>query len=204
MEYGLVALWLVTYLALLYVSMPIARALVPSLADRGAGIALPLGLALVWTVAYFVGRVSITAGLWLGLAVLAVAAGALWYRGATVDNRQFAETAAVFSLAFLFMVAIRAHDPAAHPGAGEKFLDMGMLQSLLRGSTIPPEDTWFAGETVPLRRSSSGASTSRATRRYRWAVSVSVGASPRSAMRVSSGGKSPSTTAAATTRATPS
>ncbi|MUV89366.1 hypothetical protein GJ629_05155 [Halapricum sp. CBA1109] len=25
---------------------------------------------------------------------------------------------------------------------------MGMLQSLLRGSTIPPEDTWFAGETV--------------------------------------------------------
>ncbi|MUV89367.1 hypothetical protein GJ629_05160 [Halapricum sp. CBA1109] len=138
MEYGLVALWLVTYLALLYVSMPIARALVPSLADRGAGIALPLGLALVWTVAYFVGRFSITAGLWLGIAVLAVAAGVLWYRGATVDNRQFAETAAVFSLAFLFMIAIRATTRPPTPGPARSSSIWGCSSRCCAGAPSRP------------------------------------------------------------------
>jgi YYY domain-containing protein len=148
MEYGLVATWLLAYLLLLLVGMPVARALVPQLPDRGAGIALPIALAVVWLVAYFVGFLSITAGLWLGVAALVVLALGLQRRGNDLDLRRFAETAAVFSLAFLFVIGLRAFDPAASAPAGEKFLDMGLLQSLMRSSTIPPEDPWFAGETV--------------------------------------------------------
>ncbi|WP_129114906.1 DUF2298 domain-containing protein [Halegenticoccus tardaugens] len=59
-----------------------------------------------------------------------------------------AEVAAVFALAFLFVVAIRAMDPAVHAGGGEKFLDFGLLKSLARAEALPPEDVWFAGEPV--------------------------------------------------------
>ncbi|MCU4717280.1 DUF2298 domain-containing protein [Halapricum hydrolyticum] len=148
MEYGLVALWLVTYLLLLYLGQPLAHALLPDFEDRGAALALPLGLAVVWLVVFALGRVSIQFGLWIGLLVLAGLSAVAVYRGFEVDHDAYVRTALVFAVAFLFLVAIRAVDPAASPGGGEKFLDMSLLQSSLRGSTIPPEDAWFAGETV--------------------------------------------------------
>ncbi|QSG08565.1 DUF2298 domain-containing protein [Halapricum desulfuricans] len=148
MEYALVALWLVTYLLLLYLGQPLAAALLPDLEDRGATVALPLGLAVVWLVVFVLGRVSIQLGLWVGLLALAGLSGVAVYRGFEVDHDAYARTALVFAIAFLFLVAVRAVDPAASPVAGEKFLDMSLLQSSLRGTTIPPEDAWFAGETV--------------------------------------------------------
>jgi len=148
MEYGLVALWLVTYLLLLYLGQPLAHALLPDMEDRGASLALPLALAVVWLVVFVLGRVSIQLGLWTGLLVLAGLSAFAIYRGFEVDHDAYARTALVFAVAFLFLVAIRAVDPAASPGGGEKFLDMSLLQSSLRGSTIPPEDAWFAGEHV--------------------------------------------------------
>ena len=148
MEYGLVALWLLTYLVLLYVGMPLAHALLPDLDDLGAGVALPLALALVWLVVFFLGRVSITLALWVGLLVLGALAATLWYRGYDIDHAAYVRVALVFSVAFCFLIAVRAVDPAAMPLAGEKFLDMSLLQSSLRGTTVPPEDAWFAGESV--------------------------------------------------------
>ena len=148
MEYGLVALWLVTYLLLLYLGQPLAHALLPDLEDRGTALALPLALAVVWLVVFILGRVSIRLGLWTGLLVLAGFSAFAVYRDFEVDHDAYARTALVFTVAFLFLVAIRAVDPAASPGGGEKFLDMSLLQSSLRGSTIPPEDAWFAGEHV--------------------------------------------------------
>ena len=148
MEYGLVAIWLVTYLLLLYLGQPLAHALLPDLEDRGASLALPLALAVVWLVVFVLGRVSIRLGLWTGLLVLAGLSAFAVYRDFDVDHDAYARTALVFAVAFLFLVAIRAVDPAASPGGGEKFLDMSLLQSSLRGSTIPPEDAWFAGEHV--------------------------------------------------------
>ncbi|WP_229113376.1 DUF2298 domain-containing protein [Halapricum desulfuricans] len=148
MEYALVALWLVTYLLLLYLGQPLAAALLPDLEDRGATVALPLGLAVVWLVVFVIGRVSIRLGLWVGLLALAGLSAVAVYRGFEVEHDAYARAALVFAIAFLFLVAVRAVDPAASPAAGEKFLDMSLLQSSLRGSTIPPEDAWFAGETV--------------------------------------------------------
>ncbi|MFB6150335.1 MAG: DUF2298 domain-containing protein [Haloarculaceae archaeon] len=148
MEYGLVIWWLVAYLAFMAVGMPLASALFPRLADRGASMALPVALAVVWVVAYLVGHLSLTAGLWAGLAVLAVAAAGLTYRDAAIDRRRYAETAVVFTIGFLLMVAIRSVDAGVHPTMGEKFLDFGLLQTLLRADALPPEDMWFAGRPV--------------------------------------------------------
>jgi len=148
MEYGLVLWWLVAYLAFTLVGMPLAAVLFPRLADRGAGLALPVALALLWVVVYLVGHLSLTAGVWVGLAVLAATAGLAVYRGVEIDRRRYGETALVFGLAFFFLVAIRAVDPAVHPAGGEKFLDFGLLNSILRADRLPPEDMWFAGQPV--------------------------------------------------------
>jgi len=148
MEYGLVLWWLVAFLAFTLVGMPLAAVLFPRLADRGVGLALPVALALLWVVVYLVGHLSLTAGLWVGLALLAAAAGLAVYRGVEIDRRRYGETALVFTLAFLFLVAIRAVDPAVHPAGGEKFLDFGLLNSILRADRLPPEDMWFAGQPV--------------------------------------------------------
>jgi YYY domain-containing protein len=149
MEFGLVALWLVLYLGLLLAGTTLTAAIFPRFADRGCGLAIPLAVALLWLVSYWVGRLSFGIAPWLGLVVLlALVAVVLYRRGFDGDRRLVAETAGVFTLAFLVMIAIRAVDPAVHPGGGEKFLDFGLLRSLLRSSTLPPEDMWFAGETV--------------------------------------------------------
>jgi YYY domain-containing protein len=148
MEYGLVLWWLVAYLALMFVGMPLAAVLFPRLADRGAGFALAVALALLWVVVYLVGHLSLTLGLWVGLAALGVATGVATYRGVAVDRRRYGEVAAVFTLAFLFLVAVRAVDPAVHAAGGEKFLDFGLLNSILRTDRLPPEDMWFAGQPV--------------------------------------------------------
>ncbi|MFB6141523.1 MAG: DUF2298 domain-containing protein [Halosimplex sp.] len=154
MEYGLVLWWLAVYLAFMAAGMPLAAALFPRLADRGAGVALPTALAVLWLGAYLVGHLSLTAGLVIGLVVLVAAAGALAYRSSDAtgrvafDRRRYGEAAAVFTLAFLFMIAIRAVDAGVHPLMGEKFLDFGLLQSLLRADALPPEDIWFAGRPV--------------------------------------------------------
>jgi YYY domain-containing protein len=150
MEYGLVALWLALYLLLGYVGATVAAALFPRFAERGVAFGVPVALATLWIVTYVVGRVSITAGVWLGLLGLVGAAVLLVtrYDYDTVDTRAYAEVAVVFAVAFCFVVAFRAFDPAINPIAGEKFLDYGLLRSLMRAETLPPEDMWFAGEPV--------------------------------------------------------
>ncbi len=149
MEFLLVALWLGVFLALLLAGLPLADALFDRLADRGVGVALVCSFTVVWLVAFWVGRVSLDAAPFVAVAVLLVLAGGLVaWRGIELDRRVLAETAGVFTLAFLFLVAVRAVDPAVHPPGGEKFLDFGLLQSLLRTETLPPEDMWFAGEPV--------------------------------------------------------
>jgi YYY domain-containing protein len=150
MEYGLVALWLVTYLALGLAALPAAAVLFERLPDGGAGVALPLALVLVTMPAYWVGRVA------FGWPALVAGVAALVAASAVARRRFDAEpawepardTAVVFAVAFLFLVAVRAVDPAVHPLAGEKFLDFGMLKALQRAPTLPPEDFWFAGEPV--------------------------------------------------------
>ncbi|MFB6206917.1 MAG: DUF2298 domain-containing protein [Haloglomus sp.] len=151
MEYLLVAVWLVTYLALGLAALPAAARLFPRFADRGAAFALPLALAVLGVVGYLVGQVAFG---WPALAAgLLVLVGASYLAGdVEVDRERAGEAAVVFTAGFLLLVAIRAFDPAVHPLGGEKFLDFGLLKSLLRTAagfdSLPPEDMWFAGAPV--------------------------------------------------------
>ena len=178
MEVGVVAVWLLACGALAAAGWPLAAALLPEMPDRGAALALPVALVLLTVVAYWIGHVSIVFGLIAGLLVLLVAATLCTRRAIDIGDRgededdaecdpdagvtlrgisgvvddlptkPAAESAAVFLIAFSLLLAIRAVDPAAHPGGGEKFLDFGLLASLLRASHLPPEDFWFAGEPM--------------------------------------------------------
>ncbi|WP_135662798.1 DUF2298 domain-containing protein [Halorhabdus rudnickae] len=158
MEFGLVALWLALYLALLLAGSVVTGWLFPRFEDYGSGVAIPLSVTVLWLVTFFVGRLSITIGIWLGVAVLAGLTFLAGSRGTDLDLRRVGETCVVFSAAFLFFVGVRvfaapfgATDPVVAPlplSIGEKMLDFGLLKSLLRAETLPPEDMWFAGEPV--------------------------------------------------------
>ncbi|WP_049903281.1 DUF2298 domain-containing protein [Halococcus agarilyticus] len=150
MEYGLVVRWLAVLFALGLAGAPLAALLFRRFPDHGAALALPLSLAVVGCVAYWVGHLSLVAGLVAGIAVLVALSGLSLRRldRDDIDARRALAPVVVFALAFLFMIAIRAVDPAVHPGGGEKFLDFGLLKSLSRTTRLPPEDVWFAGEPV--------------------------------------------------------
>ena len=148
MEYGLVAVWLLLLLALGAATVPIAALIFRDLADRGAAFAIPLGLAILGVVGYLVGQIvfgvpTLAVGLLVLICGAYVAAGRV-----DVDYAEYLTPALVFSAAFLLIVLIRGADPAISPGAGEKFLDFGLLQSVLRADVLPPQDMWFAGEPV--------------------------------------------------------
>ncbi|MEE6208668.1 DUF2298 domain-containing protein [Salarchaeum sp. III] len=149
MEYGVVAVWWVLLVAVLGLGVPAASRLLPDARDGGAFVALPVVVVCVTVPVLWLGRVSF--GLPVILGVLAVFVGvSLWLarNGLDVDGRALAATVGVFSVAFLFLIAVRAADPGVYAGGGEKFLDYGLLRSLLRGDSLPPEDFWFAGEHV--------------------------------------------------------
>ncbi|KAB1186538.1 MULTISPECIES: DUF2298 domain-containing protein [Haloferax] len=162
MEYALVVRWLVMFAALWAVGLPLSARLFRRLPGHGAGFTLPVSLVVVTLPVYYLGHVSFgPATLLVGLGVFVVASAlsgldrTALRRGEVrlasdldIDTRAVAEAAAVFALAFFFAVGIRALDPAVHAGGGEKFLDFGLLQSLARASVLPPEDMWFAGESV--------------------------------------------------------
>ena len=160
MEYALVARWLVLYLALFALGLPLVARLLPRSTGRGAGLAVPAALVVLSVPAYWVGQVT-----W---GPLALAAGALTLLSASalagldlaalrrgrvrlavdIDRDAAGDAAAVFLLGFAFVVAVRAFDPAVYPIGGEKFLDFGLLQTLERSTVLPPEDFWFANEPV--------------------------------------------------------
>ncbi|WP_137287145.1 DUF2298 domain-containing protein [Halorussus salinisoli] len=165
MEYALVLLWFVVFQALAFVALPLTTRLFPRFPDRGAAFALPVAMVVVTTVGYWVGHLAF--GRWtavLGVAVLAGLSGiVLWSDRSLRDGgdvrpardarlaiptRAYAETIVIFGIAFAFLVAVRAVDPGIFPGGGEKFLDFGILKSLLRAEVLPPQDMWWAGGHV--------------------------------------------------------
>jgi len=149
MEYGVVVRWWLFFQVLLVAGLPLSARLLPDAPDRGASVAMPLSLVAVTLVTLWVGQVAF--GQWVVVAVFVgfLAASAWLARGGVeVDVRPLLEVVAVFTVAFAFLVAIRAAADGVHPYGGEKFLDLGLVQSLLRGSRLPPRDMWFAGERV--------------------------------------------------------
>ena len=145
----MVVRWWLFFQVLLVAGLPLAARLLPDAPDRGASVAMPLSLVAVTLATLWVGQLAFGQWVVVGVFVLFLAVSAWLARGGVeVDVRPLAEVVAVFTVAFAFLVAIRAAADGVHPYGGEKFLDMGLVQSLLRGDRLPPRDMWFAGERV--------------------------------------------------------
>ncbi|WP_144902392.1 DUF2298 domain-containing protein [Halobellus captivus] len=160
MEYALAARWLVLYFALFALGMPLVARLLPRSTGRGAGLAIPASLVVLSLPAYWIGQVTwgpialfggvltlLSASVLAGLDFDALREGKV-HLAVDMDVDAATDAAAVFLLSFALLVAIRAVDPAVHPGGGEKFLDFGLLKTLARSPVLPPEDFWFANEPV--------------------------------------------------------
>ena len=153
MEFGLVVLWIALFLLLGLAAAPLARLLFADLAY--GGFAIPVGLAVLLLVGHLVGYVAYglpaaVAGVLALLGLSGLAARRIDGREA-LDPAHLAEHGVVFVLGFGLIVLIRGIDPAAAPlpvAVGEKFLDFGLLKTILRDTALPPEDMWFAGEPV--------------------------------------------------------
>ncbi|WP_336037138.1 DUF2298 domain-containing protein [Halobacterium yunchengense] len=149
MEYGVVVRWWLFYQVLLVVGLPFAARLLPDSPDRGASVAAPVGMVALAVPTLWVGHLAFGLLPVAGVAVAVLAASAWLARGGVdVPRRALAEVVAVFTVAFLFLLAVRAASQGVHPYGGEKFLDFGLLQTLLRADRLPPLDFWFAGERV--------------------------------------------------------
>jgi len=153
MEVGLVVLWIAAFLALGVAALPLTAWLLAPL-DYGA-FAIPAGLGVLLLVGHLVGYVAFglpaaLAGVVVLLGLSALAARSIDLRAA-VDPERLAEHTAVFVAGFLLVALIRGVNPAAAPlplAVGEKFLDFGLLGTLDRTESLPPESMWFAGEPV--------------------------------------------------------
>ena len=150
--------WLVLVELIYLLALPLSFSIFRWLPDRGAVLARPLGLLavswLVWlgasTGVWGFGRGSIA----LCMLILGGVSGSLLWRRrhfmlATARKhwRYLAGIEALFLLAFFVFLAIRAANPDLwHPfRGGEKPMDLSYLTAVVRSTTFPPYDPWYAG-----------------------------------------------------------
>jgi YYY domain-containing protein len=150
MEFWAVLAWLGLCHALAILGLPVATALFEGYPNRGAAFAFPLAALVVTLGTYWIGQVSFglvaIGGSLVGL--LAVDLWLLFRRDVHLQIRAYLGPGLLFTAVFGAVVAIRAVDPAIYAHSGEMFLNFGILKSLERAASLPPQDVWLAGEPV--------------------------------------------------------
>ncbi|MDF9746759.1 DUF2298 domain-containing protein [Natrinema salsiterrestre] len=149
-ELTVVARWFAVLLVLFGLGLPLSSALFASVPGRGAGFALPVSLTIVGLLVFWFGHLRFSHSVvLLAIGILTALGGYRVYRDGVdlIDRRATAESVVVFSTAFALLLGILSLNPSIMP-SHEHFLDIAILQSLLEGNTLPPEDAWFAGEPV--------------------------------------------------------
>lgn len=154
-----VLLWLLAAYALGLLALPITFVVCRNLSDRGYPIAKVVGLLLVsWGIwmASSAHLVPFTAwGVLLMMLIMAGLSYLCWRLGAGEQIKEFVRTKArlivfyeaVFLLAFAAFLVIRILNPDQwHPwNGGEKPMETGFLNSILRSAWMPPLDPFFSG-----------------------------------------------------------
>jgi YYY domain-containing protein len=153
---GLV-LWYVLILALGLFVYPLVRAAFPGLADHGYPLARIVGLLLWAWLAWMGGSIGLTySRLNIGIAL-----GSIFLLGSWLAWRQRKELVqefrarwkyyllveAIFLVFFLADLVIRLGNPDLwHPAkGGERPMDFAYFNAILKSTTFPPYDPWFAG-----------------------------------------------------------
>ena len=149
--------WLAAVELVFLATLPLAVRLMRRLPDRGIVFARPLGLLLVAWIVWL----GASAGLWtfsrasVAWAIVVVAAASLaalvgngWMLGLARRRwRYLLSMEALFIAAYLAFVLVRAANPDLwHPWrGGEKPMDLAYLTAVVKSTTFPPYDPWFAG-----------------------------------------------------------
>ncbi len=151
-------IWLLAIYLVGAAAFPLGFVALRRLRDRGYLLSKTLGVLLLGYLAWLLPSVGIApyTRLTVGLLLLAmVAAGGVvaWRRRAAMGAflrgrwRFLLASEALFLAAFLLFWLIRRGNPDLwHPVmGGEKPMDLAYLNAILRSTTLPPYDPWFAG-----------------------------------------------------------
>ncbi|HEX8220309.1 MAG TPA: DUF2298 domain-containing protein, partial [Chloroflexia bacterium] len=156
-------LWWLTAQVLGLVALPVAAVLMRGVPDRGYTAAKALGLLLVTWLAFMI---SMTGAVPFGRALLFVClllvAGLsawlllrdnralLWELRAQFRTRSLLRhiiaAEVLFAVLFAFWAWMRAFNPEILDQ--EKFMDFGILNSIVRTGSLPPPDMWLAGHSL--------------------------------------------------------
>ncbi|MBN1303839.1 MAG: glycosyltransferase family 39 protein [Anaerolineales bacterium] len=149
--------WYVFILVLGLLTYPVVRLAFPGLADHGYPLSRALGLVLLayfsWLVSSFgVPNTRPTVAIIFGLlALVGLALG--WYQRDELleefrtRKKYFLQVELIFLSFFVFDLLIRLGNPDLwHPAkGGERPMDFSYFNAVIKSTTFPPYDPWFAG-----------------------------------------------------------
>lgn len=150
--------WWLSVIALGWLAFPLTFTFLRGLPDRGYALARILALLLVsyfgWLMASLQWLPNTRGTLLLGLALLAVASALLFVRrrremiAFVRANLAYIGLVELLALAFyLLQIGIRLGNPDVWDviWGGEKPMDLSYFTAVLKSTTFPPYDPWFAG-----------------------------------------------------------
>ena len=147
-------IWYFVILILGFIFFPLSKKIFNNFIDKGYPLSKILAILVVSYIVYAIGSLKIYIFNVPQIAVIAslIFAGSLFFlkeKGAKLTslNIKFIiieEILFIFSL-FLYTY-IRGQQPAIH--GLEKFMDFGIINSILRSKYFPPTDIWFSGHTI--------------------------------------------------------
>lgn len=145
LEYLHVIFWFIFIEILGLISMPLAGIAGTRLADRGYSAAKTLGIVLVtyfaWLFSYIWGfnRRTILISIIL-LCLISI----IVYRKQRIfpEKKVLLSNELIFAAGFFFFLLVRIYLPEIY--RHEKFMDFAFLNAVMRTSSFPPADPWFA------------------------------------------------------------
>jgi YYY domain-containing protein len=152
------AIWFLAAQLFAFVALPIAFVVFRPWPDGGYLFAKPLGLVLVATTAWLLVSMNVLQfsffAVLLALALLVLisyltmrATGSDLIYHLRSNKRRFVRMELLLLVAYVAFLLIRAANPDLwHPWkGGEKPMDFAYLNAVVKSSTIPPYDPWYAG-----------------------------------------------------------
>ncbi len=152
-----VIIWYLAILLLGWISLPAVMLAFPGLQDRGYGFARLVGMLVVALITWLAGSyeitfsrltISVVVGVWLlfNLALVWLLKQDFrdYLRGTW---KQILAAEGVFLLFFMLMLLVRLGNPDLWHASkgGEKPMDFAYLNAVIKSTSFPPYDPWFAG-----------------------------------------------------------
>jgi YYY domain-containing protein len=149
--------WYVFIFLLGLVTYPLARRALPGLADKGYALSRTLGLVLLAYVTWMLGSLGVPVSRALVASVFgAITLVGAWQAWAQKDalaaewksnRRMILIVEGLFLVIFLLDLFIRLGNPDLwHPAkGGERPMDFSYFNAVIKSTTFPPYDPWFAG-----------------------------------------------------------